>query len=154
MSVVVPNRISSGKSLANVEVLLQGIQVDIFNSNGSFQATTYSNNPAWVIVDILRRAGWALTELDLTKFAASAAFCQELISTTDLNGVAIQVPRYQCNLVLTKRQSAAAVVRGIRVRSQSHASLRADRSVSNWCRRRRLPASSHLFRMVVLAWNS
>ncbi len=115
MSVVVPNRISSGKSLANVEVLLQGIEIDIFNSNGSFQTTSYSNNPAWVILDILRRAGWALTELDLTKFAASAAFCQELISTTDLNGVAIQVPRYQCNLVLTKRQSAAAFVRGIRV---------------------------------------
>src|SRR6185437_13835315 len=39
----------------------------------------------------------------------------ELVGTTDLNGVAMQVPRYQCNLVLTKRQSAASVVRGIRV---------------------------------------
>jgi hypothetical protein len=115
MSVVVPNRISSGKSLANVEVLLQGIEIDLFNSDGSFQTTTYSNNPAWVILDVLRRAGWSLSELDLSKFAASAAFCQELISTTDLNGTPIQVPRYQCNLVLTKRQSAAAVVRGIRV---------------------------------------
>jgi putative tail protein len=115
MSVVVPNRISSGKSLADVEVLMQGIDIDVFNSDGSFQATTYSNNPAWVILDILRRAGWSLSELDLSKFAASAAICQELISTTDLNGAAIQVPRYQCNLVLTRRQSAAAVVRGIRV---------------------------------------
>ncbi|HMJ62899.1 MAG TPA: hypothetical protein VK493_14095 [Bryobacteraceae bacterium] len=115
MSVVVPNRISSGKSLADVEVLTQGIEVDVFNSDGSFQATTYSNNPAWVILDILRRAGWSLSELDLSKFASSAAVCQELISTTDLNGFPIQVPRYQCNLVLTRRQSAATVVRGIRV---------------------------------------
>jgi len=115
MSVVVPNRISSGKSVADVEVLLQGIQIDVFNFDGSFQATAYSNNPAWVILDILRRAGWSLSELDLGKFAESASFCGELIGTSDLNGVAMQVPRYQCNLVLTRRQSAASVVRGIRV---------------------------------------
>ncbi len=37
-SVVVPNRISSGKSLPNVEVLLQGEQIDSYNSDASFQA--------------------------------------------------------------------------------------------------------------------
>ncbi len=37
LSIVVPNRISSGKSIANVEVLLQGIQIDLYNSDGTFQ---------------------------------------------------------------------------------------------------------------------
>ncbi len=116
-SVVVPNRISSGKSLPNVEVLLQGQQIDSYNSNGSFQGTTFTNNPAWVILDILQRCGWSTSDLNLASFAASAGFCGELIATTDLNGNALQVPRYECNLVLNKRQSAATVIRGIRVAS-------------------------------------
>ena len=115
LSVIVPNRISSGKALPNVEVLLQGVQIDTYNAG--IKATQYTNNPAWIILDILRRCGWSLTDLNLTSFASAAAFCQELISTTDLNGNAIQVPRYECNLILTKRQSAATIVRGIRVAS-------------------------------------
>ncbi len=50
LSVVVPNRISSGRSLPNVEVLLEGIQLDIYNPDGSFQATNFTNNPVWVIL--------------------------------------------------------------------------------------------------------
>ncbi|MBV8864866.1 MAG: hypothetical protein JO210_05640 [Acidobacteriaceae bacterium] len=117
VSVVVPNRISSGKSLPNVEVLLQGEQIDAYNSDGSFQTTAFTNNPAWVILDILQRCGWSTSDLNLPSFAVSASFCSELISTTDLNGNALQVPRYECNLILTKRQSAATVIRGIRVAS-------------------------------------
>ncbi len=117
LSVVVPNRISSGKSLPNVEVLLQGMQLDTYNPDGTLQGTSYTNNPAWVILDILRRCGWSMNDVSLTTFVSSAAFCDTLISTTDLNGNAIQVPRYECNLILTKRQSAAVIVRGIRVAS-------------------------------------
>ncbi|HZS55933.1 MAG TPA: phage tail protein [Bryobacteraceae bacterium] len=115
LSVVVPNRISSGRSLADVEVLMQGQQLDSFNSDGSLATTGYTNNPAWVILDLLRRSGWSLNEMNLSTFAAAAAFCQELINTTDLNGNPLQVPRYECNLIITKRQSVATVVRGIRV---------------------------------------
>jgi hypothetical protein len=117
LSVVVPNRIASGRGLPNIEVLMQGMHIDSYNADGTFQATGYSNNPAWVILDILRRSGWLLSDLNLPSFAASATFCGELIGTTDLNGQPIQVPRFACNLILTKRQSAAVVVRGIRVAS-------------------------------------
>ena len=117
LSIVVPNRICSGTSTPTVEVLLQGMKVDLFNSDGSFQQTTFTNNPAWVILDILRRSGWAISDLNLPTFATAAQFCDTLISTTDLNGNAISVPRYECNLVLTTRQSAASVIRGIRVAS-------------------------------------
>ena len=117
LSIVVPNRICSGSSVPTVEVLLQGMLVDVYNSDGSYQQTTFSNNPAWVILDILKRSGWANTNLNLKAFAGSAQFCNTLISATDLNGNALTVPRYECNLVLTTRQSAASVVRGIRVAS-------------------------------------
>ncbi len=115
LSVVVPNRINSGGTLPHVEVLLQGTHMDSFNADGSFQVNGFSNNPAWIILDILRRAGWPLTDLNIPSFAAAAAYCQELISTSDLNGNPISVSRYSCNLILTKRKSAAEIVRGIRV---------------------------------------
>ena len=117
LSIIVPNRISTGQSLPNVEVLLQGLQVDTYNLDGSFAGTKYSNNPAWIILDILERCGWSQADLNLASFAAAADFCQYFISTTDLNGNPVSVPRYECNLILTKRQSAASVIRGIRVAS-------------------------------------
>ena len=60
MSVVVPNQISSGTSLPTVEVLMQGVKVDTFALTQEFIATEFSNNPAWMILDILRRCGWSL----------------------------------------------------------------------------------------------
>ena len=117
LSVVVPNRICAGTSIPTVQVLLQGIQIDSFDVSGSYVQTGFSNNPAWVLLDLLRRSGWSTGELDLPSFATAAAYCQELINTTDPNGNPLLVPRYACNLVLTKRQSAAAVIRGIRVAS-------------------------------------
>ncbi len=87
LSIVVPNRISTGQATPNVEVLMQGMQVDTFGSDGSFQSTIFSNNPGWVILDILRRCGWSLADLNLATFAASAAFCDTLITVTDLNGI-------------------------------------------------------------------
>lgn len=117
LSIVVPNRISSGKTLPNIEVLLQGMQIDQYNPDGSYQRTSYTNNPAWVVLDILRRCGWSISDLNVPAFASAADFCGTLISTTDLNGNAIQVQRYECNVILSKRQSAATIVRGIRVAS-------------------------------------
>lgn len=118
LSVVVPNRICSGKSLPTVEVLLQGIGVDIYGPDGTLATSNgpvYSNNPAWIILDILRRCGWAITDLNLAAFVQAAAYCDELIETIDLNNNTATVPRSRCNLILTTRQSAASVVRGIRV---------------------------------------
>ncbi|MGA8599685.1 MAG: phage tail protein [Bryobacteraceae bacterium] len=115
LSVVVPNRINIGGYLPHIEVLLQGIHVDQYSPDGSFLTTGFTNNPAWIVLDILQRAGWTLDEINLPTFAQTAAFCNELISTTDLNGNPITVPRYHCNLMLTKRKSSAEIVRGIRV---------------------------------------
>ena len=117
LAVVVPNRISSGRSLPTVEVLLQGMQISSYDTHGNLLGTGYSNNPAWVLLDVLRRCGWSPAELNIPSFASSAGFCSAVINTTDSNGNTIQVPRYECNLVLTKRQSAAIVVRGIRTAS-------------------------------------
>jgi hypothetical protein len=114
LSVVVPNVMSSGMSLPTVEVLAQGLQIPVYDASGNYLNNQFSSNPAWILLDLLRRCGWAASEIDITSFAAVAAYCDEQINSTDLNGNPIQIPRFQCNLVLQNKRSGGDVVRGIR----------------------------------------
>ncbi len=114
LSVVVPNSINSGGSLPTVKVLAQGLVVPVYGADGTYVADQFSNNPAWILLDILRRSGWAAAEIDIVSFAATAAYCDGQIGSTDLNGNAISLSRFQCNLVLQSRRSAGDVIRGVR----------------------------------------
>lgn len=115
LSLVVPNRISDGRALPRVEVLVDGMRVSVFTTDGSYVGEEFSNNPAWVILDILRRIGWRLSDLELRSFGRAAEWCAEIVQARDPNGNPVGIPRYQCNLALRHRQSAAEVIRGIRV---------------------------------------
>src|SRR5271165_4663501 len=114
LSVVVPNGIANGTSLPAVEVLIQGMQLETFDSSGNPLGHAFTNNPAWVLLDVLLRSGWTTDLVDLASFSAVAQRCDTLVQTTDLNGNPTSIPRYQCNLILTDRRSAGDVVRGIR----------------------------------------
>jgi hypothetical protein len=114
LSVVVPNQISNGQALPTVEVLLKGLKLEQFDLNGNPLGESFTNNPAWVLLDVLRRSGWLTSEMDLTSFAATAAYCESLIPVPDLYGNMVGAPRFQCNLVVRSRMSAGEVVRGIR----------------------------------------
>src|SRR5262249_18341244 len=91
-----------------------GLKLESFDESGVSLGEAFTNNPAWVLLDVLGRSGWQTSELDLPSFAAAAAYCGTAISTTDLYGNAAVVPRFQCNLVLKNRRSAAEIVKGIR----------------------------------------
>ena len=117
LSVVVPNAISPGTSTPTVQVLMTGMQVDSYDVNGVKLPAAFSNNPAWIVLDVLQRAGWSPSDLDISTFYQTAAECGQTIYTNDITGAPTNLQRYKCNLVLTKRQSAASVVRGIRVGS-------------------------------------
>jgi len=114
LSVVVPNSISNGNSLPTVEVLIQGLLIPVYNPDGTFESNAFSANPAWILLDVLRRSGWSADEIDLVSFAVAAAYCDEPINTVDLNGNFITIPRFQCNFVLQDRSIAGDMVRGIR----------------------------------------
>ncbi len=117
MSVVVPNRISTGVSLATVKILLQGLQLEQFDTTGASLGVSFTNNPAWVLLDVLRRSGWLTTSLDLISFATAAEYCAETIETTDLYGNSVLTPRFECNLTIQSRRSAAEVAKGIKLAS-------------------------------------
>lgn len=114
LSVVVPNQLSDGNSIPAIKVLVQGLIVPTYAADGTSLGNAFSSNPAWILLDVLRRSGWAAAELDLASFATAAAYCDQQIDSTDLNGNAIMLPRFQCNLVLQKRRSAGDLIRGIR----------------------------------------
>ncbi|MDP2996228.1 MAG: phage tail protein [Bryobacterales bacterium] len=114
LSVVLPNRISDGRSLPKIEVLVEGLKLPRFDEDGNGIGEAYTNNPAWVLLDVLRRCGWRVDEIDVAAMARAAQHCDELVPAHDLNGNPVSIPRYQCNLVLRKRRSAADLVRGIR----------------------------------------
>lgn len=117
LSVVVPNAVSNGTSLPKLEVLVKGLRLEQFNSSGLSLGEQYSNNPAWVLLDILRRGGWRLSELDLASFAAAAGYCGAAIESTDLYGQVVAIPRFQFNWVIQKRKSAAEIISGLRLGS-------------------------------------
>ena len=114
LAVVVPTRLTSGTSLPTVKVLVQGLRVPLYGTDGSLIGEQFSSNPAWILLDILRRCGWTSAELDIPSFALAATYCDQQISPTDLNGNAITIPRFQCNLVMQNKRSGGDVVRGIR----------------------------------------
>jgi hypothetical protein len=114
LSVVVPNSLNNGTSLPKVKVLAQGLKVPVYAPDGAYLTDQFSSNPAWILLDVLRRSGWAPSEIDASSFAAAAAYCEESIDSTDLNSNPITLPRFQCNLVLHNRRSGGDVVRGVR----------------------------------------
>jgi hypothetical protein len=114
LSLVLPNRISDGKTFPRVQVLLEGLKLDTYDGAGNFVSTGYTNNPAWVLLDVLRRTGWQLSEMDLPSFTTASAWCDQPAECMDVHGRSVIRPAFQCNLVLQRRRSAADLLRSIR----------------------------------------
>ncbi len=93
---------------------MQGMKLPVYAPDGSLTATQFTNNAAWVLMDVLRRSGWTSAELDISSFASAAAYCDAQIPSQDLYGNATTVSRFQCNLILKTRRTAADAIRGIR----------------------------------------
>ncbi|MGO9260947.1 MAG: phage tail protein [Bryobacteraceae bacterium] len=114
LSVVVPSGLNNGTSLPEVKVLAQGLILPTYASDGTETGPRFTNNPAWIVLDLLRRMGWSTSEIDIASFAAAAAYCDEQINTLDLNSNPITLARFQCNFTLQKPRSAGDLVRGVR----------------------------------------
>jgi predicted phage tail protein len=93
---------------------VQGLELPIFGEDGTFSGEQFTNNPAWILLDILRSTGWADSEIDFQSFAQAAAYCDEEIPARDIYGGAIALRRFGCNLILQNRRSAGDIVRGVR----------------------------------------
>ncbi len=126
LSVVVPNQVNDGRVLPRVKILVEGLQVESFDSSGVSQGAGFTSNPAWILLDMLRLAGWKLDEIDLLSFEGVAAFCDQTIAATDNNGNAVSVKRFEANIAIRSRRTAADVIRGIRNNARLQLTYRPD----------------------------
>jgi hypothetical protein len=126
LSVVVPNRISNGQNLPAIKVLLDGSKLPVYAADGSFVSQQFTRNPAWILLDVLSRCGWDLTEIDVASFAKAALYADEQIQTQDLYGQPITIPRFECNIALVTRRTAGDMIRGVRNASRLYLTYGTD----------------------------
>lgn len=110
---VVPRRAGESNSIPRVRVLVQGPKLRVYTTTSSY-SSAYTDNPAWVIMDLLIWAGLAYTDLDIQTFIDFAAICAATVSYTDQYGATSSHARYACSLVVRQRRSAADIIRAVR----------------------------------------
>ena len=89
--------------------------------DGTFQAATWTSDPAWILYDLLiSRYGANVPEATLDKFDffAISQYCNELVDDGSGNGT--KEPRFSCNILINSRdevynviQQMTAIFRGI-----------------------------------------
>jgi hypothetical protein len=115
LAAAIPNRLLSGSSHPKFEVLLDGMRLPRFQEDETELPAEFTSNPAWILLDLMRRSGWKRDEIDLGSFARGAAYCDEPVTVTDESGQTRQAPRFSLNLTLAERKSLSEIVRGIRL---------------------------------------
>jgi hypothetical protein len=114
LSVVVPNQINDGTSIPSIQVLMQGMKLPQYDSSGNPLGVSFSSNPAWIVLDVLMRSGYTLSEIDLPSVAHAAAYADELISVLDPVGGSVELPRFQCQFAMKESRSAGDLLRSVR----------------------------------------
>jgi len=114
LSIVVPNQINDGSSIPTVQVLMQGMKLLQYDTSGNSLGASFSSNPVWVLLDILRRSAYGLDEINCASFATAAAYCDGFISVDDPIMGEVSVPRFQCNFALKYQRSAGEIIRSLR----------------------------------------
>jgi hypothetical protein len=114
LSASIPNRLARGNEVPRVEVLANGQRVPVYDLSGARAGEAFTRNPAWILLDLLKRCGWSEEEIDTASFSRTAGYCAEILPVKDPNGNVVNSPRFEINVALTERRSAAEAVRGIR----------------------------------------
>jgi hypothetical protein len=126
--VKVPRFVAQSSTTPRVRILIEGGKIPVFTSatgdpqlEGRFyftNGTEYheaNGNPAWILLDILIRAGWKYKEIDIQSFIDEAKYCEEQIPYTASNGDTAYHSRFSASLAITNRKSVAEVVRAFRM---------------------------------------
>jgi hypothetical protein len=72
--------------------------------------SSFGQNPAWVIFDLLIWANYSYAEIDVQSFVAAAAFCDVNVNYTDLNGNAASHPRFIFQTAYTAQAKANSIL--------------------------------------------
>ena len=86
-----------------VSVLVQGMMLPQYNSSGAFTVTAFTDNPAWIILDALRRAGWQKEELNIPSFYAFSVYAAQNINVNISSTCTALKSRFRISSVLDQQ---------------------------------------------------
>lgn len=82
-------------------------------SGGQVFTAATNSNPIWVLMDVLLKCNWRVSEINLDTFVNSANFCDQPIKYINSSNQTAAHERYKCAFVLEQRRTAAEVISGI-----------------------------------------
>lgn len=100
ISLALPEADGGGTRIHKVQILVEGTVLPIYHPNGEFAGDSFTSNPAWVLLDLLRRSGYGTAVLNIASFAASAANCSATMTSVDRMGRVYDELLADCNLLL------------------------------------------------------
>ena len=110
--VVVNREIAEPGSLPDVRVLMRGHKIRIYSDASTF-TTGWSNNPVWILLDMLVKSGWKYADFDLATWITVAARCGATITGTSPDGSTYSHERVAVGFALTDRAQLKDVAEGL-----------------------------------------
>ena len=132
LHIIMPTQAASPTGIPSVQVLLDGQSVRVY-SDPSTYSYLFSDNYAWVMMDLLQWAGWSLeASFNKAVWIAAAAYFDGQINFQNNMGVtgntivslrpgvgAVPYKRFSCSLTVRQRTSCAELLRGLRIACKS-----------------------------------
>lgn len=110
--VVVNREIAEPGSVPDVRVLMRGHEIRIY-SDGSTFTTAHTNNPVWILLDMLIKSGWRYADFDLATWVTVAARCGATITGTSPDGSTFSHERVAVGFALTDRAQLKDIAEGV-----------------------------------------
>ena len=114
VSVHVPANLISSNSLPTIEVLAQGLVLPRYDVRGEPLGAFFTANPAWALLDMLKRCGWQDNELDMPSFANAASMLDQAVPVPTGGDPALFEARAAFNYALLDRKPSVDIMRGLR----------------------------------------
>jgi hypothetical protein len=115
-------QIASEGSLPQVQVLVEGQQLRVYTNPTTF-TKIFTQNPAWILLDVLTWATWRYQDIDLQSFIDAAQICDQQINFFRMDGIFSNVysdsgnppyAKYSVGFCIQQRTSIGELVRGLR----------------------------------------
>jgi hypothetical protein len=134
LSITVPVALAAANAAPRISVLFDAPKIRVYSTPSSFTLQK-TDNYAWVLFDLLARAGVPLERFNIQSWIDEAAFCSANISFVRDDGSTGTHPRFGCSLAISQRRSAAEIIRGVRNAGRAMVFLDQDGKVSLLCKK-------------------
>jgi hypothetical protein len=109
--IVVPKSVQASSGIPTVRVLTYAPTIHTYASTDPAAfVPRVSVNPVWILLDMLRRADWDISQIDLPAFLAEANYCEVFIPYQALDGTNRTHQRYRCGVAYRTPRTVADVL--------------------------------------------